>query len=86
MSLASCGTSCWGREAKPTALMLDGRVLQSTPESGHRAGYNGGKRRQGSTAPIAVDTLGHLLSVGITPANEQERAQVVSRVPTLYGP
>ena len=65
-----------GREAQPTAIVLDGRVLQSTPESGHRAGYNGGKRRKGSTAHIAVDTLGHLLSVVITPANEQERAQV----------
>ena len=65
-----------GREANPTAIVLDGRVLQSTPESGHRAGYNGGKRRKGSTAHIAVDTLGHLLSVVITPANEQERAQV----------
>ena len=65
-----------GREATPTAIILDGRVLQSTPESGHRAGYNGGKRRKGSTAHIAVDTLGHLLSVVITPAKEQERAQV----------
>jgi transposase len=65
-----------GREATPTAIVLDGRVLQSTPESGHRAGYNGGKRRKGSTAHLAVDTLGHLLRVVITPANEQERAQV----------
>ena len=64
------------RPATPTAIILDGRVLQSTPESGHRAGYNGGKRRKGSTAHIAVDTLGQLLSVVITPANEQERAQV----------
>lgn len=65
-----------GRAATPTAVVLDGRVLQSTPESGHRAGYKGGKRRKGSSAHIAVDTLGHLLSVVITPANEQERAQV----------
>lgn len=65
-----------GRAATPTAVVLDGRVLQSTPESGHRAGYNGGKRRKGSSAHIAVDTLGHLLSVLITPANEQERTQV----------
>ncbi|RZJ57808.1 MAG: IS5 family transposase [Hymenobacter sp.] len=64
------------RAATSTAIILDGRVLQSTPQSGHRAGYNGGKQRKGSTAHIAVDTLGHLLSVVITPANEQERAQV----------
>lgn len=54
------------------AIVLDERVLQS----GHRAGYNGGQRRKGSTAHIAVDTLGHLLSVILTPANEQERVQV----------
>lgn len=65
-----------GRAATPTALVLDGRVLQSTPASGHRAGYNGDKRRKGSSAHIAVDTLWHLLSVVITAANEQERAQV----------
>lgn len=64
------------RAATPTAVIFDGRTLQSTPESGHRAGYDGAKRRKGSKAHIAVDTLGHLLSVVITPANEQERAQV----------
>lgn len=65
-----------GRKATPSFVVLDGRTLQSTPESGHRAGYDGTKRRKGSKAHIAVDTLGHLLSVVITPANEQERAQV----------
>jgi transposase len=65
-----------GRPATPSAVVLDGRTLQSTPESGHRAGYDGAKKRKGSKAHIAVDTLGHLLSVVITPANEQERAQV----------
>ncbi|RZK22370.1 MAG: IS5 family transposase [Hymenobacter sp.] len=65
-----------GRQATPTAVVLDGRTLQSTPESGHRAGYDGAKKRKGSKAHIAVDTLGQLLSVVITPANEQERAQV----------
>lgn len=64
------------RPATPSAVILDGRVLQSTPESGHRAGYDGGKRRKGSKAHIAVDTLGQLLSVVITPANEQERDRV----------
>ncbi len=64
------------RPPQPTAIVLDGRTLQSTPESGHRAGYDGAKKRKGSKAHIAVDTLGQLLRVVITPANEQERAQV----------
>ena len=64
------------RPATPSAVILGGRVLQSTPESGHRAGYDGGKRRKGSKAHIAADTLGQLLSVVMTPTNEQERDQV----------
>jgi transposase len=32
----------------PTAIILDGRTLQSSPESGARAGYDGAKRRKGA--------------------------------------
>ena len=65
-----------GRNAQPSAVVLDARTLQSTPESGSRAGYDGHKRKKGSKTHIAVDTLGHLLAMVVTPANEQERAQV----------
>jgi transposase len=65
-----------GRDPEPTAVILDGRTIQSTPESGGRAGYDGYKRRRGSKVHIAVDTLGHLLALHVTPADEQERAQV----------
>ena len=65
-----------GRSAQPSAAIFDGQTLQSTPESGERAGYDGYKRRKGSKIHIAVDTLGHLLALTVTPANEQERAQV----------
>jgi len=64
------------RASEPSAAILDGRTLQSVPESGARAGYDGHKRKKGSKVHVAVDTLGHLLAVAITPANEQERAQV----------
>jgi transposase len=50
--------------------------MQSTPESGARAGYDGYNRRKGSKVHLAVDTLGHLLALKVTPANELERAQV----------
>ena len=65
-----------GRKAQPTAAVFDGRVLQSSVESGQRAGYDGYKKKKGSKTHIAVDTLGHLLALLVTPANEQERAQV----------
>jgi len=65
-----------GRAPQPTAVVLDGRTLQSSPESGGRAGYDGAKRRKGSKVHLAVDTLGHLLALTVTSADEQERAQV----------
>jgi transposase len=42
---------------------LDSRTVQSTPESGWRAGYDGHKRRKGSEVHLAADTLGQLLAV-----------------------
>ena len=65
-----------GRKPFPSASILDSRTLQSTPESGHRGGYDGAKRKKGSKVHMAVDTLGHLLALHVTPANEQDRAQV----------
>lgn len=64
------------RKADPSAVILDSRTVQSTPESGARAGFDGHKKRKGSKVHIAVDTLGHLLALAVTPANEQDRAQV----------
>src|SRR3974377_283953 len=64
------------RLEEPSAVILDSRTLQSTPESGGRAGFDGHKKRKGSKVHAAVDTLGHLLALHVTPANEQDRAQV----------
>ena len=65
-----------GRAASPTAAILDGRTLQSTPESGGRGGYDGAKRRKGSKVHAAVDALGNLLALTVTAADAQERSQV----------
>ena len=65
-----------GRKAKPSGVILDARTLQSSVESGRRAGYDGHKKRKGSKIHVAVDTLGNLIAAHVTPANEQERAQV----------
>jgi transposase len=66
------------RGPHPTAVVMDGRTLQSTPESGGRAGFDGHKKKHGSKVHVAVDTLGNLLALIATPANEQERAQVAA--------
>lgn len=41
------------RDKEPRAAVMDGRTLQSTPESGHRAGFDGHKRRKGSKVHAA---------------------------------
>lgn len=63
-------------DPSPTAAVIDSRTMQSTPESGNRAAYDGYKRRKGTKVHIAVDTLGHLLAAKSTPADVQDRAAV----------
>ncbi len=67
-----------GRPPQPRAAVIDSRTLQSSPESGGRAGYDGHKRRKGSKVHMAVDTLGQLLALTVTPADEGDRAQVAA--------
>ncbi len=77
-----------GRNPEPSAAIIDSRTLQSTPESGARAGYDGAKRKKGNKVHMVVDTLGHLLALQVTAANEQDRAQVgplAERVQTVTG-
>ncbi len=65
-----------GKNAHPSAAIFDGQVLRSTPESGDRAAFNGHKHKKGSKVHMAVDTLGHLLALTVTPANQDERTQI----------
>jgi transposase len=64
-----------GRNGQPTMAIIDSRTLQSTPESGGHAGYDGAKKRKGSKVHLAVDTLGQYLALIVSPANEQDRAK-----------
>jgi hypothetical protein len=57
------------RPPPPSAAILDARTIQSTPERGARAGYDGHKRRKrrkGSKVQVAGDTAGHLLALLVT--------------------
>jgi transposase len=67
-----------GRTPQPSAAIFDSATRQSTPESGHRAGYDGHKRRNGSKIHLAVDTLGEVLALLVTPADAQDREQVAA--------
>lgn len=63
-----------GRRAQPTAAIVDSATRQSTPERGHRAADDGAQRRTGSTLHAAVDTLGDLLALLVTPVDAQARS------------
>lgn len=65
-----------GRAEGPSAAVLDSRTLRSTPESGARAGRDGHQRTRGSKLHLAVDTLGHLRALHVTPASADGRAAV----------
>src|SRR5688572_22464085 len=58
-------------------MVLDSRTLQNTPESVHRAGWDGAELRKGSKVHLAVNTLGHL-ALHVTPATDQDRDQVAA--------
>jgi Transposase DDE domain len=52
-------------------------TLRSTPESsGPRLGYDCVKRTRGSKLHAAVDALGHLTALRVTPADDDDRTEV----------
>ena len=61
-----------GREAAPTAVIVDAQSVK-TAESGGPRGYDAGKKVKGRKRHIAVDTLGLPIECQITPADVQDR-------------
>jgi len=62
-----------GREATPSAAIIDSQSVKTTEQGGPH-GYDGGKKVNGRKRHILVDTLGLLLKVVVHPANVQDRA------------
>lgn len=73
-----------GRNGQPTVAIIDSRTVQSTPESGGHAGYDGAKKRKGSKVHVAVDTLGEYLALVVSPADEQDRAHAGNLVAAVH--
>jgi transposase len=67
-----------GRKPQPSTAIVDSRTLRSTVESGQRAGIDGHKQVRGSKVHAVVDSMGTLLALGVTPANEAERRQIAA--------
>jgi len=78
-----------GREATPTAGVIDSQSVKTT-ESGGPRGYDAGKKIKGRKRHIVTDTLGFLLSCVVHEADVQDRDgaritidEVLERFPSL---
>jgi transposase len=61
-----------GRDAEPTAAVLDAQSIK-TSEGGEQRGYDAGKRTTGRKRHLVVDTMGLLLTVMVTSASVQDK-------------
>ena len=87
--LEKCRITC-GREADPTAAIIDTQVAKATEKGGSpaiRSAYDAGKKTKGIKRNAIVDTEGHLLAIEVIAANTQDRdcaAKLIEKVLQKY--
>ncbi|WP_412050760.1 IS5 family transposase [Hoeflea sp. Naph1] len=77
-----------GREASPTAAVIDSQSVKGAEKGGpciDPSGYDAGKKVKGKKRHILVDTVGLLLHALVHPADIQDRDGGLLVIKTLFG-
>ena len=86
-TLRDCLRKTEGRKVAPTAAIIDSQSVKIADQAGDR-GYDAGKKVSGRKRHVAVDCLGLILAILITPAAVQDRdaaKRLVKFMVTMYG-